>query len=118
MDRVCSGPRDEAYFRETSKIGRIHVRIGLPQRIPASGNAIQVVGMPLRIDPFDEWGRRTFAMSGQRGKTPAFAVGPFDATDAVVPSRLRDEYELRLVPRPHGTVVPPVPASSAFPASE
>jgi PAS domain S-box-containing protein len=32
MDRVCSGPHDEAYFRETAKIGRIHVRIGLPQR--------------------------------------------------------------------------------------
>src|SRR3954467_3049919 len=32
MDRVCSGPHDEAYFHETAKIGRIHVRIGLPQR--------------------------------------------------------------------------------------
>src|SRR6185295_9042832 len=42
----------------------------------------------------------------QRGKTPAFAVGPFDATDAVVPSRLRDEYELKLVPRPTGTAPP------------
>lgn len=35
----------------------------------------------------------------ERGKTPAFAAGPFDATDAVMPSRLRDGYELRLVPR-------------------
>jgi hypothetical protein len=49
----------------------------------------------------------------QRGKTPAFAVGPFDATDAVVPSRLRDDYELRLVPR--ATNPPAVPPSDAFP---
>src|SRR5262249_50810158 len=32
MDRVCSGPHDEAYFAETAKIGRMHVRVGLPQR--------------------------------------------------------------------------------------
>lgn len=35
----------------------------------------------------------------ERGKTPAFASGPFDATDAVQPSRLRDGYELTLLPR-------------------
>lgn len=35
----------------------------------------------------------------ERGKTPAFASGPFDALDAVQPSRLRDGYELTLVPR-------------------
>lgn len=32
MDRLCAGPKDEAHFEETSKIGRVHVRIGLPQR--------------------------------------------------------------------------------------
>jgi hypothetical protein len=32
----------------------------------------------------------------ERGKTPAFAAGPFDALDAVEPSRLRDGYELKL----------------------
>ena len=35
-----------------------------------------------------------------RGKTPAFAAGPFDATDAVQPSRLRDGYQISLFPRP------------------
>jgi len=34
-----------------------------------------------------------------RGKTPAFASGPFDALDAVQPSRLRDGYKLKLFPR-------------------
>ncbi|WP_437671101.1 protoglobin domain-containing protein [Sorangium sp. So ce131] len=32
MTRVCTGPYDAAYFEETAKIGRIHVRVGLPQR--------------------------------------------------------------------------------------
>src|SRR5687767_7675049 len=35
----------------------------------------------------------------ERGKTPAFADGPFDATDAVRPSRLREFYKLELKPR-------------------
>lgn len=32
MERLCTGSKDEAYFEETSKIGRIHVRIGLSER--------------------------------------------------------------------------------------
>lgn len=42
-----------------------------------------------------------------RGRTPAFASGPFDALDATVYSRVRDGYELRLVPRPEDA--PPTP---------
>jgi hypothetical protein len=34
-----------------------------------------------------------------RGYTPALAAGPFDATDAVQPSRIRDSYKLELVAR-------------------
>jgi hypothetical protein len=34
-----------------------------------------------------------------RGLTPSFATGPFDALDAVAISRVRDAYELQLVPR-------------------
>jgi hypothetical protein len=33
-----------------------------------------------------------------RGYTPAFATGPFDALDASQPSRVRDAHRLRLVP--------------------
>ncbi len=51
----------------------------------------------------------------ERGKTPAFASGPFDAMDAVVASRIRDGYELRLVPR--STAYPPPAApTSPFPS--
>ncbi len=35
-----------------------------------------------------------------RGLTPAFAGGPFDALNAVATSRVRDAYELLLLPRP------------------
>lgn len=43
----------------------------------------------------------------ERGKTPAFASGPFDALDAVAPSRLRDSYALDLVLRIE--IDPPLP---------
>ncbi|MGO8993167.1 MAG: protoglobin family protein, partial [Polyangiaceae bacterium] len=32
MGRILSGIYDEAYFAESQKIGRVHVRVGLPQR--------------------------------------------------------------------------------------
>ncbi|MFO0761336.1 MAG: protoglobin domain-containing protein [Byssovorax sp.] len=32
MERLCAGPYDQSYYDETAKIGRMHVRIGLPQR--------------------------------------------------------------------------------------
>jgi PAS domain S-box-containing protein len=32
MERLCAGPHDENYYEERAKIGRIHVKIGLPQR--------------------------------------------------------------------------------------
>jgi hypothetical protein len=41
------------------------------------------------------------------GKTPVFAAGPFDGTDAVGPSRVRDAYELELVSRKE--IQPPLP---------
>ena len=40
----------------------------------------------------------TFAACA-RGLTPAFQAGPFDALDAVSPSRVRDAFALDLVPR-------------------
>ena len=43
----------------------------------------------------------------ERGKTPAFATGPFDVVDALTPSRLRDFYQLDLIIRREAT--PPLP---------
>jgi len=40
LSRVCSGPYDEAYHEQTSIIGRVHVRIGLPQRYMLTAMAL------------------------------------------------------------------------------
>jgi hypothetical protein len=53
------------------------------------------------------------AQSCARGKTPAFATGPFDALDAVVPSRLAEAAALDLVPRAEGGP-DPIPAPANF----
>lgn len=44
----------------------------------------------------------------ERGKTPALAAGPFDALDAVQPSRLRDSYTVDLIERDRADA--PLPA--------
>ncbi|WP_437310850.1 hypothetical protein [Sorangium sp. So ce388] len=44
-----------------------------------------------------------------RGKTPAFATGPFEALDAVQAARMRDGYELRLFVRSDTLPVPQDP---------
>lgn len=41
-----------------------------------------------------------------RGKTPAFAAGPYDALDAVVPARLAEAPDLRIVPRAEAGDIP------------
>lgn len=41
-----------------------------------------------------------------RGKTPAFAAGPFDALDAVVPARLAETAQLELIPRSEAAPIP------------
>ncbi len=51
-----------------------------------------------------------FVACAQR-KTPAIASGPFDALDAVQPSRLRDAFDIELVPRPEGNLAACVPAN-------
>jgi PAS domain S-box-containing protein len=40
LDRICTGDRDEDYFEETAKIGRAHVRVGLPQRYVLTAMAL------------------------------------------------------------------------------
>ena len=48
MSRVCGGVYDEAYQEQTSRIGRIHVKIGLPQRYMLTAMALIRVSL-LRI---------------------------------------------------------------------
>lgn len=43
-------------------------RFSIPQRVKVGGPAVQSVGMPMRVTPFDEYGRRIFSMLGPNGK--------------------------------------------------
>lgn len=40
LHRILRGPYDEAYFEETAKIGRAHVRVGLPQHYMLTAMAL------------------------------------------------------------------------------
>jgi PAS domain S-box-containing protein len=40
LNRICLGPHDERYFEETSKIGRTHVKVGLPEEYMFSAMAL------------------------------------------------------------------------------
>jgi len=53
------------------------------------------------------------ALSCARAKTPAFATGPFDALDAVVPARLAEAAQLELIPRAEGAP-DPIPSPRNF----
>ena len=50
MDRLCAGPHDEAYFKKTREIGRIHVQIGLPQRYMFTAMALIRVALLRVVD--------------------------------------------------------------------
>ena len=80
----------------------IHIARWLAQRAALAATALERVGVidAVREDSpgekrlvFDVFAR--FAIC-PHGKTPAFAAGPFNATDYVVPSRLADASDLSL----------------------
>jgi len=48
LTRVCSGTYDDGYHEQTAQIGRVHVRIGLPQRYMLTAMALIRVAL-LRI---------------------------------------------------------------------
>jgi PAS domain S-box-containing protein len=50
LGRLCSGPYDEAYFEERSKIGRVHVKVGLPQRYMLTAMALVRVSLSRLAD--------------------------------------------------------------------
>jgi hypothetical protein len=53
-----------------------------------------------------------------RGKTPAFATGPFDALDALIPARLAETPDLTLVPRAEGGADAPPTPRNFWPGAE
>src|ERR1700749_1027310 len=48
MKRICGGKYDEAYHEQTAQIGRVHVKIGLPQRYMLTAMALIRIAL-LRI---------------------------------------------------------------------
>lgn len=45
LGRVCGGVYDDAYFEETAKIGRVHVKVGLPQHYMFTAMALMRVAL-------------------------------------------------------------------------
>lgn len=68
----------------------------LSARVQAEAGAGGAPPLPARAVIADVYLR---FVACERGYTPSFASGPYDALDAVAVSRLRDAYELLLVPR-------------------
>jgi hypothetical protein len=75
-------------------------RAALDDLAPLVGARLEPPGaLPARAVVADVYLR---FVSCENGLTPSFAAGPFDALDAVAPSRLRDAYELHLIARSDG----------------
>src|SRR3954465_8801354 len=54
MARVCGGVYDEEYYEQTAQIGRVHVRIGLPQRYMLTAMALIRVSLLKIVDRIPE----------------------------------------------------------------
>ena len=80
---------------EAARSTLLQADYAMPERL-VSARARAGAAMPARAVVADVFLR---FVACPRGLTPAFASGPFDALNAVSVSRLRDAYELHLVPR-------------------
>ncbi len=87
MERVCSAPHDQAYFEETAKIGRMHVRIGLPQRYMFTAMAL-IRGSLERI------AEETMGKDSRRGREAISRA--LDLELAIMLETYRDDYAARL----------------------
>jgi len=87
MSRVCSGPYDEAYHEQTSQIGRVHVRIGLPQRYMLTAMALIRVAL-LRIADRD--------LGGEAAPTREALIRILDLELAVMLETYKDSFVERI----------------------
>lgn len=87
MRRVLAGPHDQAYFRETCKIGRIHVRVGLPQHYMFTAMALIRVAFEEIAD----------ACMGQKARPVRIAASKMlDLELGIMIDAYRDELQERL----------------------
>ncbi len=104
LGRLIEVPK-RACIRLTSWVQWLHDQAGdAGGEVTASQLTQATVGSDLVVDLF-----LRFAVC-ERGRTPAFALGPYDAVDASVPHRLRDSYELSLELRGGNAAALPTPA--------
>jgi PAS domain S-box-containing protein len=87
LTRVLGGVYDEAYYEQTSIIGRVHVRIGLPQRFMLTAMALIRIAL-LRIA--DE------KLAAEAGPTREALVRILDVELAVMLQAYKDSYIERL----------------------
>jgi len=87
MERVCGGRYDEAYHEQTAIIGRVHVRIGLPQRYMLTAMALIRVEL-LRIAD-EKCGARS-------GPTREAIVRILDLELAIMLEAYKDSYVERI----------------------
>ncbi len=111
---------------EIRRIQCIRIRRWLAQRASLGASALERVAVTDAVREDTPGARRLvldvflrFALC-PHGKTPAFAAGPFNATDYNVPSRIADAFELTLqlahavgitAANPQGTLAMPQPRS-------
>jgi PAS domain S-box-containing protein len=87
LERVCTGPHDQRYFEETAKIGRMHVRVGLPQHYMFTAMAL-IRGSLVRL------AQEALA---ERARPTIEAVNrALDLELAVMLETYRDDYVARL----------------------
>ena len=87
MQRLCDGPHDEAYYAERAKIGRVHVKIGLPQRY-------MFTAMALIRAAFDSL---TDDMPAEEGKRARHALArALDLELAIMLETYREDFVARL----------------------
>lgn len=87
LTRVCGGVYDEAYHEQTAIIGRVHVRIGLPQRYMLTAMALIRVAL-LRIA--DQ------KLGSEAAETREALVRVLDIELAVMLEAYKDSYIARL----------------------
>ena len=87
MERVCSAPHDEAYFQETAKIGRMHVRIGLPQRY-------MFTAMALIRSSLERIAEESMGSEGRRAREAISRA--LDLELAIMLETYRDDFAARL----------------------
>lgn len=87
MEGLCRGPHDGAYFAERSRIGRVHVRVGLPQRY-------MFTAMALIRGSFEEL-VETMPAEARRGTRAALARA-LDLELAIMLETYREAYVARI----------------------